>query len=321
MNVTTLSFLATENIRLDKFLSNQLQNFSRVQIQKTIKDGFVFVNGVKILKCNFLLSVGDYTKFILYQQPKGSSLTIGNSGTNSPFTIVFEDEDLLIINKSPGFVVHPGAGHHSSTLVDILLSKYKLSNVSGFYPGIVHRLDKDTSGLMIIAKNNIVHYKLVKQIAAKQVKREYLALVFGILIPTHGKIMYNIGKNSKDKTKMIVMKSKGKSAITHYKTLKIFGDNALSLLEVNLETGRTHQIRVHLSYKKNHIIGDKLYIGNFNHSMKGIAAENKKLIQNFPRQALHSKSLNFLHPIKNTVLNFTSNLPNDINDLIKFLDK
>ena len=320
MNITKLNFLVTKSIRLDKFLSNQSQDFSRVQIQKAIKEGLVSVNGIQIYKCNFLLSVNNQVNLELRSQLHNNSRNTSYSDTDLPFTIIFEDEDLLVINKNAGLIVHPGAGHHSNTLVDILLSKYKLSNVTGFYPGIVHRLDKDTSGLMIIAKHDIAHHKLAAQIAAKQVQRKYVALVFGVLTPNHGKIIYNIGKSSKNKTKMIVMKHGGKSAITHYQTLKVFGYNALSLVELTLETGRTHQIRVHMSYRKNHIIGDKLYLEGYNYPMKGIAHENKILIRNFPRQALHSISLSFLHPIKNITLNLESSLPNDIKDLIISLD-
>ncbi|MDJ1407345.1 MAG: RluA family pseudouridine synthase [Candidatus Midichloria sp.] len=282
-------------------------------MQQLIKIGLISVNGSKIYTCDYSLRAVDQIEFIQNIEPKYNT-RIKSEGL--PFTIIFEDEDLLVIDKDPGLVVHPGAGNQDCTLVDILLSEYKLSNVEGFYPGVVHRLDKDTSGLMIIVKSNEAHFKLAAQIANKQVKRSYTALVFGALNPLSGRIETNIGRSTPDRTKMMVMKSGGKLAITHYSTLNIFADNALSLVHIELETGRTHQIRVHMSYKKNPIVGDRQYIAGHNHAMKGIDSKIKELIKNFPRQALHSKSLKFLHPITNSRMSFECALPPDMAKLI-----
>ncbi|AEI89419.1 MAG: Pseudouridine synthase RluA, 23S rRNA- or tRNA-specific [Candidatus Midichloria mitochondrii] len=313
MNNIKLIFHSNERIRIDKFLSIQLADISRVKIQQLIKMGLISVNGLKIYTCDYSLRAGDQIEFIQNIEPKDNT-KIKSKGL--PFTIIFEDEDLLVIDKNPGLVVHPGAGNQAGTLVDILLFEYKLSNVKGFYPGVVHRLDKDTSGLMIIAKSNEAHFKLAAQIANKQVKRSYTALVFGALNPLSGKIETNIGRSTSDKTKMMVTKSGGKLAITHYNTLNIFADNALSLVHIELETGRTHQIRAHMSYKKNHIVGDKQYIAGHNHALKGINSKIKELIKNFPRQSLHSKSLKFLHPITNSEMYFECALPPDMAELI-----
>jgi len=245
---------------------------------------------------------------------------------NTELDVVFEDKDILIINKAAGMVVHPGAGNYDKTLVNALVYKYKnkLSDVNGILrPGIVHRIDKETSGLLVVAKNNRAHANLGEQFSKHTIKRKYLALVWGVVRPLNGRIETLISRNKKNRQLMAVSEVNGKKSITNYLTKKIFDIKdipKISLLECELETGRTHQIRVHMSYKKNPLLGDKQY-GKKNIKFKKINKKFESRLNDLNRQALHAKSLGFLHPKNNKFMNFESDLPEDYKKLLDLLSK
>ena len=240
--------------------------------------------------------------------------------------VVYEDKEIVVINKPSGLVVHPGAGNKDGTLVNGLLYLYKnnLSNLNGeFRPGIVHRIDKDTSGLIVIAKNNQAHSHLSEQFSNHSIKRKYLALIWGVVRPLNGKITTLISRSKKNRQLMSVSERSGKKAITNYKTLRTFSSKEIpkiSLVECILETGRTHQIRVHFSYKGNSLIGDKTY-GRKKLQFKKINKKFQKILADFNRQALHAKSLGFFHPTKNAFVSFDSKLPQDFKKMLDFLEK
>ena len=243
-----------------------------------------------------------------------------------PLNILHEDDDIIVINKSPGVVVHPGAGNYEKTLVNGLLfhCKDNLSGIGGkLRPGIVHRIDKDTSGIIVAAKNDFAHINLSKQFSDHTINRTYEALVWGSLRPSSGIINANISRSIRNRQLMSVRKDKGKKAITNYKTLKIFKNINLpkiSLIECKLETGRTHQIRVHMNFKGNPILGDKSY-GKLKKKYKNIDPTIEKQINSFNRQALHAKSLGFIHPKTGREIFFEAERPKDFNELIKNLKK
>lgn len=317
-----------QKIRLDKFLTKKFNNLennahnkaiSRAELQRLIRQGMVTINGILKNEPDFIINTDDHIVLELVEKPVIKCL---NEKAKLPFSIIFEDNDILVINKNAGLVVHPGAGKIGTTLSDILINTYNnLSAVDGFYPGIVHRLDKDTTGLMVIAKNNHAHCSLAQQLQNRTMSRIYNALVFGIPKLDSGTIKTNIKRCSRNKIKMAVSRSNdtGKEAITHYKVLERFQEINLSLLELRLETGRTHQIRVHLSHNKNPILGDKLYINSYNHNFNKIDDELSLKIKHFSRQALHAKSLYFIHPTNKKQLHFESELAADIKDIINEL--
>jgi len=238
--------------------------------------------------------------------------------------IRFEDKDILVINKPKGMVVHPGAGNYEDTLANALIYKYKnkLSNINGeLRPGIVHRIDKETSGLLVIAKNNLSHSNLGKQFSDHSIKRKYLCLVWGVVRPLQGRIETLISRNKKNRQLMMVSDFSGKKAITNYRTIKVFNIKdipKISLIECELETGRTHQIRVHMKYKGSSLLGDNKY-GKKNIKFKKINEDFFKKLSVLNGQALHAKSLGFIHPSKNKWVNFESELPSDFNKLLDLL--
>ena len=232
--------------------------------------------------------------------------------------ILFEDKDLIVIDKPSGLTVHPGAGNEKGTLVDFLKKKYgnKLSNLSGKdRPGIVHRLDKDTSGLLIVAKNNNTHQLLQKKFKNKQINRLYLAVVWGLMNKNKGSFEMNIGRNPKNRKKFSILQTGGKTAITNYVVKNNFS-NVASLVECKLLTGRTHQIRVHFSSSGNSLIGDKKYGKNKSKLLKNVDKSLAKHIISFERQALHAYFLSFIHPIKKEKIELKSKIPSDFNNLI-----
>ena len=234
---------------------------------------------------------------------------------------MYEDKDLIVVDKPSGLTVHPGAGQKNRTLVNFLVKKYgkNLSNLSGIdRPGIVHSLDKDTSGLLIIAKNNKIHKLLQEKFKKREINRLYLAVIWGLVKKNSGSFTMNIGRNPKNRKKFSIFKIGGKSAITKYKVKKNFS-NVASLIECKLLTGRTHQIRVHLSSSGNSIIGDKKYGKNKSKLLKNVDKSLINQIITFKRQALHAYFLSFIHPIKKNKIELNSKLPNDINDLIEQL--
>lgn len=312
------------NTRVDKFLFEEIETleeytdcFSRTKIQDLIQDNCLTKNGVICDNNSYRVQLNDV--FVL-KLKKDYDLTL--IPKEIPLDIVYEDDDLAIINKQAGLTTHPGAGNYDNTLVNALLYYYKdnLSTLNGFLrPGIVHRLDKDTSGLMVIAKNDFAHNILAKQIAEHSIKRIYNAVIWGNIFPLEGKIEGYINRCKNNRLKMEMTQNTGKYSLTNYKTLKLFG-NIASLIECKLETGRTHQIRVHFSTKKHPLIGDPIYCQYF----KEVASDDQEvanIINNFSRQALHSKTIQFVHPRTNKEMFFEIDLPEDMKKLIDALNK
>nr|WP_253308202.1 RluA family pseudouridine synthase [Rickettsia endosymbiont of Ceutorhynchus assimilis] len=298
--------------RLDKALSTLLNQVSRSQIQKAIKASCVQVNEVIISDSNVSVKENDVILFA-FKEPEPVTM----KALDLKLDIIYEDEDLIVINKAAGMTVHPGAGHYQDTLVNALLYHTRvLSDIgSPERPGIVHRLDKDTSGLMVVAKNNFAHMHLANQIEKRQVVRKYKTLVWGVINPLEGIVKNNIGRSRVDRQKMTILKYGGKVAITHYKTIELFFNGFISMVECKLSTGRTHQIRVQLSNLKHSIVGDQLYGNNDRKVNYSPPALQSKLL-NFKRQALHSWYLSFTHPVSEEIVEFSSDLPQDMKEII-----
>ena len=311
----------SQGCRVDKFLQSEITELSRTRIQALIHEGQIKINNVIIYNASKKIKKKD--KIVVNFPPPKETLI---KPSKIPLDILYDDSDIIVINKSPGVVVHPGAGNYDKTIVNGLLFKYKnnLSSIGGkLRPGIVHRIDKDTSGVIIVAKNDNAHINLSKQFSSHSIKRVYEALIWGSLKPQNGKISERISRSIKNRQLMAVRKEKGKMAITNYKTLKIFQNSNLpkiSLIECKLETGRTHQIRVHMNYKGNPIVGDKSY-GKTKKKFKKIDSKIENQINNFNRQALHAKSLGFLHPKTKKEVFFEAKRPDDFEALIKNLTK
>ena len=307
--------------RIDKFLQSQINELSRTRLQALIHDSQVKLNNIIINSTSKKIKEADQIK-VNFPPPKETFI----KPNKIPLNILYDDNDIIIINKLPGIVVHPGAGNYEKTIVNGLLYKYRdnLSSVGGkLRPGIVHRIDKDTSGVIVVAKNDNAHINLSQQFSNHTIKRTYEALVWGSLKPQSGKIREKISRSVKNRQLMAVRKEKGKMAITNYKTLKIFQNLNLpkiSLIECQLETGRTHQIRVHMNFKGNPIMGDKSY-GKSKKKFKKIDPKIENQINTFNRQALHAKSLGFLHPKTRKELFFEARRPEDFDALIKNLKK
>jgi len=307
--------------RIDKFLQSQINDLSRTRLQTLIRDGHVKINNTTINNSSKKIKEKDQIK-VNFPAPKKTLIKPNKINLD----ILYDDDDIIVINKSPGVVVHPGAGNYEGTIVNGLLFKYRknLSNIGGkLRPGIVHRIDKDTSGVIVVAKNDNAHINLSKQFSDHSIKRVYEALVWGSLKPQNGKINERISRSLKNRQLMAVRKEKGKIAITKYRTLKIFQNLNLpkiSLIECQLETGRTHQIRVHMSFTGNPILGDKSY-GKSKKKFKKINPEIEERLNNFNRQALHAKSLGFIHPRTKKEFFFEAKRPDDFDILIKSLKK
>jgi len=313
--------LNSHGYRVDKFLQSQINELSRTRLQALIREGQVKINNIIIKNTSKKIKEKDQIKVNF--PPAKETLIKPNK---IPLNILHNDDDIIVINKSPGVVVHPGAGNYDATIVNGLLFKYKnnLSSIGGkLRPGIVHRIDKDTSGVIVVAKNDNAHINLSKQFSAHSIKRVYEALIWGSLKPQSGKISEKISRSVRNRQLMAVRKEKGKIAITNYKTLKVFQNSNLpriSLIECQLETGRTHQIRVHMNFKGNPILGDRSY-GRTKKKFKKIEPSLEKKINNFNRQALHAKSLGFIHPKTKKEVFFEATRPNDFETLIKKLKK
>ncbi len=288
-------FINSENQgeRIDKFLSSKLSNISRSYIHKLIEDGNITVNQNSVNK-KYKLSKND---MINVKIPKPQELEV--IAENIPLDIVYEDNDLLIVNKPKNMVVHPAPGNYSSTLVNALLyhCKNSLSGINGVIrPGIVHRIDKDTSGLLIVAKNDTSHKELAEQIKNHSFTREYEAIVYGNLKENTGTINANIARHKTDRKKMAVVPLLGRNAVTHYTVLKRYGN--FTHIKLKLETGRTHQIRVHMSYIGHPVVGDEVYANPKNNPFKFLKG-----------QCLHAKTIGFIHPTTKEYMEFTSPLP------------
>ena len=307
--------------KIDKFLHSQINELSRTRLQALINDGQVRLNNAIINNASKKIKKEDKIK-INFPPPKETVI----KPNKIPLDILYDDNDIIVINKSPGVVVHPGAGNYEKTIVNGLLYKYRnnLSSIGGkLRPGIVHRIDKDTSGVIVVAKNDNAHISLSQQFSNHSIKRVYEALVWGSLRPQSGKINEKISRSIKNRQLMAVRKDKGKTAITNYKTIKIFQNSNLpkiSLLECRLETGRTHQIRVHMNFKGSPIVGDKSY-GKSKKKFKKIDINIENQINNFNRQALHAKSLGLIHPKTKKEIFFEAARPEDFDKLVKSLKK
>jgi 23S rRNA pseudouridine1911/1915/1917 synthase len=303
--------------RLDKALTDLCNESSRSQIQKAIKNEKVILNGKIISNLSEKVRENDNVELILEEEVSASILP-----ANIPLDIIYEDQDLIVINKSSTMTVHPGAGDHRETLVNALLyHTNSLSDVGGeIRPGIVHRLDKTTSGLMVVAKNNRAHAHLAAQIGTGELIRRYRALVWGVVKPVAGIINIPLGRNRLDRKKMSTVKSGGKAAITHYKTTKVLHNGLFSLVECQLETGRTHQIRVHLSHGGHSIVGDQTY-GNNARKIQGSPEYLQEELKKMNHQALHSFYISFIHPVSGIRIEFEKELPADYNYLLEVIRK
>lgn len=311
-------FAETSGLRLDRFLAQQLPSLSRTRLQDLINKGHVLLKGSPIRDSSYRVKVGDLYTVII--PPAEEEQTI--RAQPMPLEILFEDHDFLIINKPAGMVVHPAPGHREETLVNALLAHcgQSLSGIGGVKrPGIVHRLDKDTSGLIIVAKHDQAHHDLSAQLATRTLSRRYWALVWGTLPQQTGLIEGAIGRSPRNRQKMAVVKRGGKAAQTRYSVKKVFtapvsSHPSISLIECALLTGRTHQIRVHLSTLGHPLLGDPLY------GRKGTSKVWPQEIAHFPRQALHAFQLTLKHPRTHEVMIFDAPLPSDMQNLIELLD-
>ncbi|NRA73591.1 MAG: RluA family pseudouridine synthase [Rickettsiales bacterium] len=303
--------------RLDKFLTIELKDLSRTKIQALIKKGYVSVNDEFVKDPSFKIEQNDLISLELVPE-EPCEIT----AKKLDLEIIYEDEDLAVINKPFGLTVHPGAGNHNDTLVNALLAHYKdnLSSINGqTRPGIIHRLDRNTSGLLIIAKNNHTHLKLSQLLQERKIKRIYNAIIWGTPQHLEGTIEINIGRSQRDRKKMSTQVIGGKSAITHYKVLTIFQRRAVALLECQLETGRTHQIRVHLSHIGHPIIGDIEYGTIRTKRVQMLSEDAATHICTISRQMLHAKRIIFTHPNTDKLIDLDIDLPEDMQRLIHIL--
>ena len=304
--------------RIDIAIKEQIPDISRTQIQECIKAGKALCNGRIIQEISKKITETCCVEIELAQSLENSEIT----PENIPLDIIFEDEYIIVLNKPAGIVCHPAPGNRTGTLTNALMFRFKnLSDLGGAdRPGIIHRLDKNTSGLMIVAKSNKAHYafsELFSKHKGKLIKRKYTCFVFGIPKEKQGKIETLITRNPKLRQQYMVSETSGKTAITLYSTLKSFyfsPTKAISKISCELLTGRTHQIRVHMKYLGNHIIGDEIY------GKSKIEASYPEIVRNFKRQALHSSELSFRHPFSGETMKFQSDLPEDMKKIDNFFN-
>tara|TARA_B100001248_G_scaffold65890_1_gene46117 strand:- start:2349 stop:3326 length:978 start_codon:yes stop_codon:yes gene_type:complete len=318
----TIKFLVSKiNVeRLDVYLSKKMKNYTRSFIKKLILQKLVSVN--RKISTSPSLKIKKNDRIIVKIVKKREKELIPKK---IKLNIIYEDSDILVINKPKGLVVHPGAGNFQNTLANGLIFRYKknLSNINGdFRPGIVHRIDKETSGLLVIAKNNLSHSILSEQFSNHTIKRKYDCLVWGVIRPLNGRIETLIARNKNNRQLMTVSEINGKRAVTNYKTLKVFASKdtpKISLVECELETGRTHQIRVHFKYKGTSLVGDEQY-GKKNIKFKKINKQFLENLKSIKGQALHAKTLEFIHPTQKKWMSFGSNHPLDFEKMLSFLN-
>ncbi|WP_246202744.1 RluA family pseudouridine synthase [Fulvivirga lutimaris] len=304
-------------LRIDKFLMDRISNATRNKIQNGIADGFVDVNGSSV-KSNYKVKPGDVITVSMPEPPRDTDVV----PEDIPLNIVYEDKDLLVVNKEAGMVVHPAYQNWSGTLVNALTYHFQnLPEMEGNEgrPGLVHRIDKDTSGLLVIAKSETAMHGLAKQFYDHSIERTYYALVWGIPVPEKGTIDINLGRSLKDRRITVAYEDEtiGRNAITHYELLKDY--RYVSLVKCNLETGRTHQIRAHMKHIGHTLFNDATYGGD--KLLKGTQfSKYKQFVDNcfktIPRQALHAKSLGFVHPVTKEFMQFDSELPEDFTNVI-----
>lgn len=304
--------------RLDKVLADALPDISRSRLKSLIKEGCVSLADGSLPSPSRSVKQGE-----IYQVTIPEAEDAAPQAENIPLDIVYEDGDLVVVNKAPGMVVHPAAGSPSGTLVNALLfhCKGSLSGIGGVKrPGIVHRIDKDTSGLLVVAKHDKAHNGLAEQFADHSIERLYSAICKGHPVPPSGRIEGNIARHPVDRKRMAVSKTGGKWAATHYRTMEHFSQNGTpvaSLIECQLETGRTHQVRVHMAHIGHPLVGDPVYARtSVAGSIKGPA---RAALQSFKRQALHARMLGFIHPISGKPFKFESDLPYDMKELLEAL--
>ena len=313
------SFLADkgqEPVRVDKFLMNRIENATRNKIQKAAKSGYIFSNNIPV-KQNYKVKPGDNVK-VMFHHPPHENLLVGEK---MDIDVVYEDNDLMVINKPPNQVVHPGHGNYTGTLLNgLIYYNDNLPENNDGRPGLVHRIDKDTSGLLVVAKSETALTVLAKQFFEKKIERKYLAIVWGVPSPAKDTINKNLSRDKKNRMIMSVPNEDdiGKKAVTHYNIIEDLG--YVSLIECQLETGRTHQIRAHMKHIGHPIFNDVRYGGD--KILKGtIFNKYKQFVDNcfkiMPRQALHAKTLGFLHPKTNEKMYFDIELPNDFNSCLE----
>jgi 23S rRNA pseudouridine1911/1915/1917 synthase len=315
MNRTSLTFPAdVDEERLDSFVARSLDTITRASVQKLIADGQVTVDGA-LRKSSHKLRGGEQIEVII-PPPRAAEA----EAEDIPLEILHEDEDLVVVNKPAGMVVHPGAGTRGGTLVNALLSHCTdLSGIGGtMRPGIVHRIDKDTTGALVVAKNDLAHQSLAHQFKEHTIKRVYLALVYGSPKGDRGKIESLIGRHPVDRKRMSGKCTRGKHAVTHWYVVGRYG--SVTLVRLKLETGRTHQIRVHMSEAGHPLVGDSVYGGSGR--LAGITdPQLKTLIRELGRQALHAKTLGFIHPSTGEYREFDTELPEDMARIIAYLEQ
>ena len=308
-----------KNLRVDVFINKNEIQISRTRIKNLILNRKLKFNNKILQDPSKRISIGDILELTI-PEPKKASL----KAFDYKLDIIYEDDDLIVLNKPAGIVMHPGAGNFDNTIVNALMNydKNSLSNIGDeLRPGIVHRIDKNTSGLVVIAKNNQTHEHLSIQFNKHSIIRVYELLIWGKIRPSKGKIETLITRSSKNRQMMEVSNTKGKKAITNYKTIETFENKntpTLSLLECKLETGRTHQIRVHMNYLGNSIVGDDKYKKKFK-KIKNIEPLLEKNLINLNRQFLHAKTIGFIHPKKNEEMIFNSILPQELEIILKML--
>ncbi len=284
----------SENLRIDQFLTQNTE-YSRSKINKMIKEGLILVNNKKV-KASYITRLNDEISIV-----GELKVTESLKGENIPLDIVYEDNDVIIVNKPSSMVVHPANGNYSGTLVNALINHTKYLSNNDDRPGIVHRIDKDTSGLLMVAKNDKAHTCLSEQLSKHEITRKYLALVWGIINHDTGTIDAPIGRDKKDRQKMAVTDENSKEAITHFKVLERY-KNA-TLIELKLDTGRTHQIRVHLNYIGHPLVNDPVY-------------GHRKIINDFG-QMLHAKTIGFIHPTSKKYMEFSVQPPEEFNQILE----
>jgi 23S rRNA pseudouridine1911/1915/1917 synthase len=305
-------------LRIDKFITVRLENTSRSRVQNAANAGNILVNNIPV-KPNYRVKPGDVIQIVLPNPPREIELI----PEDIPLNVIYEDDDVIVVNKEAGMVVHPAYGNYTGTLVNALMWHFRdlpLFQTGELRPGLVHRIDKNTSGILVIAKNEFAHNRLARQFFDRTTDRKYIALVWGIPVPPAGTIKGNVGRDQKDRKIMHVFNDgiQGKHAVTHYKVIESLG--YISIVECKLETGRTHQIRVHFSHIKHPLFNDEEYGGD--RILKGTTfTKYQQFVKNcfkiLPRQALHAKSLAFDHPVSGKRLSFDSDLPADMQTVIE----